>query len=272
MNNKKFTLIELLVVIAIIAILAGILMPALSSARERARTSSCANNLKALAFAMQQYADNNNGRAKACSANDRDNKTRHSSFYMLGPTYKDIHQMTLVPYLGGPVYADRATAVVNDLVKQAVCPSGRRDGTENLTVKEDSYKNDGEMPNNSYTFSTYVTFTDATASSKGTWEDRRYQIFSKVWQPSSRGLATDSVLGHSELSATPLVRTALVANSRVYGSYRFETIATRHNGGANAAFCDGHVQFLQAADIIATGSGSNKYSKNRSNFWHNAQN
>ena len=46
----KFTLIELLVVIAIIAILAAILAPALSSARERAKLSTCMNNLKQLAF------------------------------------------------------------------------------------------------------------------------------------------------------------------------------------------------------------------------------
>jgi len=43
---RGFTLIELLVVIAIIAILAAILFPVFAKAREKARTSSCANNLK----------------------------------------------------------------------------------------------------------------------------------------------------------------------------------------------------------------------------------
>ena len=57
--KTSFTLIELLVVIAIIAILAAILMPALSSARERAKSSQCVSNLKALATATQQYSEAN---------------------------------------------------------------------------------------------------------------------------------------------------------------------------------------------------------------------
>ncbi len=55
-TRKGFTLIELLVVIAIIAILAAILFPVFASAREKARATSCMNNLKQMGVAILQYA------------------------------------------------------------------------------------------------------------------------------------------------------------------------------------------------------------------------
>ncbi len=82
MRRQRFTLIELLVVIAIIAILAAILLPALSKARHRARINTCITNLKSLASGIQFYTLDNRDQYPIHKGLFDQSNNYNSSFWM----------------------------------------------------------------------------------------------------------------------------------------------------------------------------------------------
>jgi prepilin-type N-terminal cleavage/methylation domain-containing protein/prepilin-type processing-associated H-X9-DG protein len=69
LRSGGFTLIELLVVVAILGILAALLFPVFSQARERARRTSCLSNLKQIGLGVQMYVQDHDGRVPICNDN-----------------------------------------------------------------------------------------------------------------------------------------------------------------------------------------------------------
>ena len=173
-NSHRFTLIELLVVIAIIAILAGMLMPALNKARERSRITSCKGNLKSIGMAQIFYMDEFNWCMMDSSAKN--------NAYPGTSTSKSYWVDILLKYLlaGKKVYecpsdtAGKALAWKGSVGQHVVDPSyvsygmnaegirltrkGSGDMDETLRIRPSMVKN----PSKFYSFMDSATYTNPT--------------------------------------------------------------------------------------------------------------
>ncbi len=233
--NRKFTLIELLVVIAIIAILAAMLLPALNQARERARSSTCINNLKQMASANLMYVGDYTVLSPIKFPKNTDGS--FTWFYglagepMSGAAYNLTKGGFLHPYLG-------------EGTMTTLCPTWR---IPNNIVDPAASDSAGGYGYNRLTFSSDIKIaapeTDRAISNGRTQPG-------KIKRPTSIVMFADCAMG-----TTPTATAMLVPKGVGMMDYN-GTLHFRHNNWANIAWVDGHVsseRFLAGATEAKTG-------------------
>jgi prepilin-type N-terminal cleavage/methylation domain-containing protein/prepilin-type processing-associated H-X9-DG protein len=272
-RSRGFTLIELLVVIATVAVLIGLLLPAVQKAREAAARSVCLNNLKQINLALHGYHDARNGLPpghRSFANPDRQPMTGWPLSCLPFVEQKQLHDQSVIAFrTNGSPFANPPHTGLAIVVRLYTCPADPRVATAQVCQRDnfpvaftsylgvsgrDSPARDGLLYHDSR-----HRITDATDGTSNTLllgerpPSADYQF--GWWYAGSGQLGTgsaDLILGVREPNLLPITTGSPCGP----GAYPFSPSRftdpcgmfhfwSPHPGGAHFAFADGSVRFLR---------------------------
>ena len=221
---RIFTLIELLIVIAIIAILAGMLLPALNAAREKARAIKCAGNLKQYGMAIAMYAH-----------------TYQDYLLIQNPVNHKTGTIGYIYQWGGYIQTELMPKMREADWKAGrsidSCPSRNKNYGAALTGYEQEAI--------SYAHNTLALGSQA----QGANPDATHKM-SRLKQPAF-------YVGFCDSEVWCIGSSGVLAKGRWNGSKEYDYVSFRHGNRSNAVFIDGHAAPLSALRELRAGENSN---------------